>query len=69
MNLIIQILYILVQEFATSINTRVINRQVTLGSCDQHQCQIGFPILCGRKRHKINVRYSHPTVSKRLKPI
>jgi RNA-directed DNA polymerase len=49
-------------------NTRVTSRQVTPCGCDQHQCQIGSLISCGRKRHEINVRHIHRTAPNRLKP-
>jgi hypothetical protein len=50
-------------------NTHDTSRQVTLWSCDRHQCQIGFPTLCGCKCRKINTRHISYTVPKRLKPI
>ena len=43
---------------------RVTSHQLTHRGYDRHQCQIGFPILCGRKRYKINVWRNHHTVSK-----
>jgi hypothetical protein len=46
-------------------NTRVTSRKLNRRGCDQHQCQRGFPILCGRKRHKINIRRIYNAVSKR----
>jgi hypothetical protein len=56
-------------EFATSINTHVTSRKLTRRGCDQHQCQIGFPILCSCKHHKINTQNSHHIVPHRLEPI
>jgi len=50
-------------------NTRVTSRKLTRREYDQHQCQIGFLIVCGRNRHKINTQYLRHIVSKRLKPI
>ena len=47
-------------------NTRDTSRQVTLWSCDRHQCQRGFPTLCGCKCRKINTRHISYTVPKRL---
>jgi hypothetical protein len=47
-------------------NTRVTSRKLTRRDYDRHQCQIGFPIICGRNRHKINTQYLRHIVSKRL---
>jgi hypothetical protein len=54
--------------FASRVNTRVINRQLTRHGCERHQCQRGGSILRGRMRHKISAQHSRHIVPHRLKP-
>ena len=45
------------------------SRKLTRRGCGKHQCQIGFPIFCGHKRHEINVRHIRRAAPDRLKSI